>query len=287
ASITARNRGFEVSLFEIKDLIGGQLNLASKIPGKEEFIGLLEYYNNEILRLGINLYLNYEVTISELRLFDEVIVATGVTPRDVNFKVTDASKVVSYIDILNGTKLAGKNVAILGAGGIGFDVAQFLVSDKTSSTLNLPKWLLEWGVVDPELVRGGVRPKGLEFSLPEREVSLFQRKNEKIGRRLGKTTGWIHRESLRRKHVKMISGVKYEKISSEGLTLSYVDLEKDQETLAFDTIILCVGQEPERTLFEKLLDKDISSHVIGGANITAELDAKQAIDQGTRLVLSF
>ena len=286
ASITARNRGFKVSLFEKEDFIGGQLNLASKIPGKEEFLGLLEYYENEISRLGINLNLGYNVTPSELRSFDEVIVATGVTPREVTFQITDRSNVVSYTDILNGNAVAGKNVAILGAGGIGFDVAQFLVTDKMSSTLNLSKWLEEWGVEDPQLVRGGIQPSRVETSKPFRQVSLFQRKNEKIGRRLGKTTGWIHRESLRKNNVKMISGVNYEKISAEGLTISYGESRKELETLFFDTIVICVGQEPERTLVHELKDEKIFSHVIGGADIASELDAKRAIDQGTRLVLS-
>mgnify|MGYP001491612134 CR=1 FL=1 len=286
ASITARNRGFKVSLFEKEDFIGGQLNLASKIPGKEEFLGLLEYYQNEISRLGINLNLGYNVKTSELRSFDEVIVATGVTPREVTFQITDRSNVVSYTDILNGNAVAGKKVAILGAGGIGFDVAQFLVTDKTSSTLNLSKWLEEWGVEDPQLVRGGIQPSRVETSKPFRQVSLFQRKNEKIGRRLGKTTGWIHRESLRKNNVKMISGVNYEKISAEGLTISYGESRKELETLFFDTIVICVGQEPERTLVNELKDEKISSHVIGGADIASELDAKRAIDQGTRLVLS-
>jgi len=286
ASITARNRGFKVSLFEKEDFIGGQLNLASKIPGKEEFLGLLEYYENEISRLGINLNLGYNVTPSELRSFDEVIVATGVTPREVTCQITDRSNVVSYTDILNGNAVAGKNVAILGAGGIGFDVAQFLVTDKMSSTLNLSKWLEEWGVEDPQLVRGGIQPSRVETSKPFRQVSLFQRKNEKIGRRLGKTTGWIHRESLRKNNVKMISGVNYEKISAEGLTISYGESRKELETLFFDTIVICVGQEPERTLVHELKDEKIFSHVIGGADIASELDAKRAIDQGTRLVLS-
>ena len=287
ASITARNRGFDVSLFEIKDSIGGQLNLASKIPGKEEFIGLLEYYSNEVSRLGIELRLNYAVKIGELELFDEIIIATGVVPRDINFEVTDKSKLASYIDILNGSVVAGKNVAILGAGGIGFDVAQFLMSDKISTTLHLDKWLKEWGVVDPELARGGIRPEGPEQLLTDRNISMFQRKNEKIGRRLGKTTGWIHRESLRKRNVKMVSGVNYEKITSKGLTLSYGDSRKDRETLLFDTIVICAGQEPDRILLDKLSQKNISSHVIGGANVASELDAKRAIDQGTRLALSF
>ena len=287
ASITARNRGFKVSLFELTSSIGGQLKLASKIPGKEEFLGLIEYYNNEVMRLGINLYLNYNVTIAELQAFDEVIVATGVNPRGIDCKVNDASNVVSYVDILKGKVVAGNNVAILGAGGIGFDVAQFLVSENASSTLNLPEWMEEWGIVDPDLARGGVSPSGPAGALPNRQVSLFQRKSEKIGRRLGKTTGWIHRETLRKKNVKMISGVNYENITSEGLTISRGEMRKDAETINFDTIIICAGQEPERTLFDALSEKNLIPHIIGGADIASELDAKRAIDQGTRLALSF
>lgn len=287
ASLTARNRGFDVSLFEMKNSIGGQLNLASKIPGKEEFLGLLEYYNNEIRRLGVDLNLNCEPSAKELESFDEVVIATGVNPRGINFKVEDKSKVTSYLDILNGNVVAGKNVAILGAGGIGFDVAQFLVSDKISSTLNLSEWLREWGVVDPQVSRGGIEINRSKPRLPYHQVSMFQRKQEKIGRRLGKTTGWIHRETLRKKNVKMISGVNYESITSEGLGLSYGESRKDPEILFFDTIIICAGQEPERGLFDELSDKNIKAHVIGGANIAAELDAKRAIDEGTRLILSF
>ena len=287
ASITARNRGFKVSLFELTSSIGGQLKLASKIPGKEEFLGLIEYYNNEVMRLGINLYLNYNVTIAELQAFDEVIIATGVNPRRINCKVNDSSKVVSYVDILNGQVVAGNNVAILGAGGIGFDVAQFLVSESASSTLNLSEWMEEWGIVDPDLARGGVLPSGPVGTLPDRQVSLFQRKSEKIGRRLGKTTGWIHRETLRKKNVKMISGVNYENITSQGLTISHGEMRKDVETLNFDTIVICAGQEPERTLFDALSEKNLIPHIIGGADIASELDAKRAIDQGTRLALSF
>ena len=286
ASLAARSRGFSVSLYETKNVIGGQLNLASKIPGKEEFLGLLDFYNNEILRVGVDLNLNYCVTSDELRSFDEVIIATGVIPRQVSFDIIDRSKVVSYIDILTGKAVAGQNVAILGAGGIGFDVAQFLVTTGKSSTLDLKDWLEEWGVVDPELMRGGVQPIQLKKNLANRNVSLYQRKNEKIGKRLGKTTGWIHRESLRKKNVKMISGVNYEKITSEGLTLSYGDTKANRETVLFDTIVICAGQEPERTLYDKLSVEKISSHVIGGANKAAELDAKRAIDQGTRLILS-
>ena len=287
AALTARDRGYQVSLFEIKSEIGGQLNLASKVPGKEEFLGLLTYYKNQISRLGVNLHLNYDISVVELRTFDEVVIATGVIPREVNFKILDNSRVASYLDILNGKIIAGKNVAVLGAGGIGFDVATFLVNDKKSSTLHIPDWLKEWGVTDPETVRGGILPEGPVPIKSSRQVSLFQRKREKIGRNLGKTTGWIHRESLRKKNVKMLSGINYEKIGSDGLTISYGKERKDFATLWFDTLVICAGQEPERSLYDALQAENINSHIIGGACVSSELDAKRAIDEGTRLALSF
>ena len=222
-----------------------------------------------------------------MRTFDEVVIATGVIPREVNFKILDNSRVASYLDILNGKIIAGKNVAVLGAGGIGFDVATFLVNDKKSSTLHIPDWLKEWGVTDPETVRGGILPEGPVPIKSSRQVSLFQRKREKIGRNLGKTTGWIHRESLRKKNVKMLSGINYEKIGSDGLTISYGKERKDFATLWFDTLVICAGQEPERSLYDALQAENINSHIIGGACVSSELDAKRAIDEGTRLALSF
>ena len=287
AALTARERGYKVSLFEIQSDIGGQLNLASKIPGKEEFLGLLEYYRNEIARLGVDLHLNYNISVSELRSFDEVIISTGVVPRKVNFKILDNSRVASYVDILSGKAIAGRNVAVLGAGGIGFDVATFLVNNKKSSTLDISEWLKEWGVIDPEIARGGISPEGPTLVPPMRQVSLFQRKKEKVGRRLGKTTGWIHRESLKKKNVKMFSGINYEKVAPDGLTISYGEEHIDIETLWFDTIVICAGQEPERSLYDALKAENINSHIIGGADVASELDAKRAIDQGTRLALSF
>ena len=286
ASITAQDRGHDVSLFESKSFIGGQLNLASRVPGKEEFLGLIEFYKNEITRLGIKLHLSSKISASELKFFDEIIVATGVIPRKIDVKILDKRNIVSYIDIFKGKKIAGERVAILGAGGIGFDVAQFLVTDGESSALSIPKWLNEWGVTDPQIDRGGLSPSGPLLEKPNRQVTLFQRKKEKIGRRLGKTTGWIHRESLKKKNVQMVSGVNYEKITSEGLIISFGENRSDLQTLWFDTIVICAGQEPDRTLYNTLKAQNIGCHIIGGASIASELDAKRAIDQGTRLALS-
>ena len=286
AAITARKRGLHVTLFESEECIGGQLNLASKIPGKEEFLGLLKFYKNEVSRLGINLFLKTKASVEDLKDFDEIIIATGVYPREARFKISEGAKVVSYIDILTGKEKAGKKVGIIGAGGIGFDVAQFLVNDNESSTLNIDKWLDEWGVADPEYARGGLAPEGPAVIPPERQVTLFQRKSEKIGKRLGKTTGWIHRESLRKKSVKMISGVNYEEVNKDGLIISFGEKRENLQKVFFDTIILCVGQESERELYNCLKSENFDPHLIGGASKAAEIDAKTAIDEGTRLALS-
>ncbi len=287
AAITARKRGCKVTLYESEPAIGGQLNLASKIPGKEEFIGLIDFYKNEVSRLGIELKLNTKASEKHLRDFDEIVIATGVSPRKVNFHISDNAKVFSYLDILKGEIVAGDRVAVLGAGGIGFDVAHFLTDSELSSTLNLDKWLKEWGIVDPEEARGGLSATGAKLLPPRREVTLFQRKKEKIGRRLGKTTGWIHRESLRKKNVQMVSGVNYEELNSDGLIISLGEDKTDIKQLFFDTIIICAGQEPKRELYDNLISQDRNPHLIGGALESAELDAKIAIDQGTRLALSF
>ncbi len=285
-SITARNRGHSVDLFEARKSIGGQLNLAKKIPGKEEFLGLVEFYKNEILRSGVDLHLNTRVKIDDLRHYDEVIIATGVKPREINVETEGKINLISYVDVLTGSKKIGKNVAILGAGGIGFDVAQFLVSGPKSSTLNLGDWLKEWGVGDPQATRGGLSPQVTDVCPPEKLVTMFQRKNERLGKRLGKTTGWIHREGLRKKHVKMIAGVNYEKVSSMGLTISFGEKRENPQSMEFDTIIVCAGQEPERSIYDQLKSLGVECHLIGGAFAAVELDAKSAIDQGTRLAMS-
>ncbi|MEE2773734.1 MAG: FAD-dependent oxidoreductase [Pseudomonadota bacterium] len=285
-SITARNRGHIVDLFEISQCLGGQLNLAKKIPGKEEFLGLVEFYENEIRRLGVGLHLDTQVKVGDLHNYDEVVIATGVKPRKLGIEAESKINLVSYLDVLTGAKEIGENVAILGAGGIGFDVAQFLVSGTKSNTLNLDEWLKEWGVDEAMSNRGGLAPDGPIFSPSEKSVTMFQRKNERLGKRLGKTTGWIHREGLRKKNVKMVSGVNYEKISAEGLTISYGQKRENFQSFEFDTIIVCAGQEPETSIYEDLKRIGVECHLIGGALAAKELDAKSAIDQGTRLAMS-
>ena len=284
-SIVAAQRGHEVSLFDENHEIGGQLNFAKMIPGKEEFYGLLDFYKNEIKRLKINLVKDHKVEISELKEFDEVVLATGVLPRKINIKgQDDVNFVYDYQEVFNSEVSLGNKIAIIGAGGIGFDMAEYISSSGISPTLNLTKWMEKWGVVDPEKERGGVLPKSeITLNTSSKEIFLLQRKNEKLGKRLGKTTGWIHRKSLEKKNVKMFAGVNYEQITKDGLLISFGEEKKDLQTLKVDSIIICAGQISEISLVEKLNINKINHHIIGGAKVANELDAKSAIDQGCRL----
>ena len=284
-SIVAAQRGHEVSLFDENHEIGGQLNFAKMIPGKEEFYGLLDFYKNEIKRLKINLVKDHKVEISELKEFDEVVLATGVIPRKVNIKgQDDVNFVYDYQEVFNSEVSLGNKIAIIGAGGIGFDMAEYISSSGISPTLNITKWMEKWGVVDPEKERGGVLPKSeITLNTSSKEIFLLQRKNEKLGKRLGKTTGWIHRKSLEKKNVKMFAGVNYEQINKDGLLISFGEEKKDLQTLKVDSIIICAGQISEISLVEKLNINKINHHIIGGAKVANELDAKSAIDQGCRL----
>ena len=284
-SIVAAQRGHEVSLFDENHEIGGQLNFAKMIPGKEEFYGLLDFYKNEIKRLKINLVKDHKVEISELKEFDEVVLATGVLPRKINIKgQDDVNFVYDYQEVFNSEVSLGNKIAIIGAGGIGFDMAEYISSSGISPTLNITKWMEKWGVVDPEKERGGVLPKSeITLNTSSKEIFLLQRKNEKLGKRLGKTTGWIHRKSLEKKNVKMFAGVNYEQITKDGLLISFGEEKKDLQTLKVDSIIICAGQISEISLVEKLKINKINHHIIGGAKLANELDAKSAIDQGCRL----
>ena len=284
-SIVAAQRGHEVSLFDENHEIGGQLNFAKMIPGKEEFYGLLDFYKNEINRLKINLVKDHKVEISDLKEFDEVVLATGVLPRKINIKgQDDVNFVYDYQEVFNSEVSLGNKIAIIGAGGIGFDMAEYISSSGISPTLNITKWMEKWGVVDPEKERGGVLPKSeITLNTSSKEIFLLQRKNEKLGKRLGKTTGWIHRKSLEKKNVKMFAGVNYEQITKDGLLISFGEEKKDLQTLKVDSIIICAGQISEISLVEKLNINKINHHIIGGAKVANELDAKSAIDQGCRL----
>ena len=281
-ALALSERGHKVSIFEKAKQIGGQLNMAKQVPGKEEFWGLVEYYEAMVAEAGIKLRLGEVADVDALAGFDEVVIATGVLPRDPAIPGQDGSNVLSYIDVLRGKALVGKRVAVIGAGGIGFDVAEFLVTDDRP-TDDLQAWLTEWGVADPQDVRGGVAAAGPQPEPPVREVTLLQRKAQKLGKNLGKTTGWIHRAALQMKNVKMIGGVNYERIDADGLHVSYGEARENPTLIAVDTIVLCAGQVPERSLADALIAAGRTCHVIGGADVASELDAKRAIDQGTRL----
>jgi 2,4-dienoyl-CoA reductase (NADPH2) len=284
AATTLAGRGHEAHLYESSAQVGGQFNMAKRIPGKEEFSETLRYFARRIDATGVHLHLNTRVGADDLvaRQFDAVILATGVTARDPKIPGQDSPHVLSYIDVLLHGKPVGERVAIVGAGGIGFDVAEFLVTRPGHSpTMNLAEWLEEWGVADPAEVRGGVvRPRP---SPPARKVTLLQRKAGKLGKGLGKTTGWIHRAALLMKNVEMIGGVNYERITPEGLFVSYGEQRRDGQLIECDTIVLCAGQEPLRELQAPLAAAGVAVHLIGGADEAGELDAKRAIDQGTRL----
>jgi len=230
----------------------------------------------------VTLRLGTEATAAMLFPHDEVIIATGVTPRDPGIPGQHLPHVASYIDILTGRVTAGARVAILGAGGIGFDVAEFLTTEH-SPTTDLPAWLAEWGVTDPDTARGGLSPDGPRPVRPARAVTLLQRKPEKPGRHLGKTTGWIHRATLQMKGVRMQGGVNYEEITPEGIILSQGPERRDPTLLPADTVVLCTGQESARGLADVLNAQGRRPHIIGGAAVAAELDAKRAIDAATRL----
>ncbi|RKF13418.1 FAD-dependent oxidoreductase [Roseovarius spongiae] len=280
AAITAAERGHAVTLFERDDRIGGQLNMARVIPGKEEFDGLVEWYAAMLEATGVTLKLGREAGAQDLAGFDDVIIATGVLPRDPDIPGQDGPNVLSYIDVLRGKAEVGERVAIVGAGGIGFDVAEYLVEAGESPTLHLPEWMREWGVTDPAKARGGLAPEGARPGPPARRLTLLQRKNERLGKRLGKTTGWIHRATLRMKQVEMVGGVTYERIDADGL---HITVDGGARLIEADTVVLCAGQVTNRGLADALGTSGARVHVIGGADVAAELDAKRAIDQGTRL----
>ncbi|WP_102110183.1 NADPH-dependent 2,4-dienoyl-CoA reductase [Oceaniglobus roseus] len=283
AAITAAERGHDVTLFDKAEDIGGQLNMARVIPGKEEFHGFVDWFRTMVGVRGVTLRLGWAVEVEDLAGFDAVIVATGVLPRDPEIPGQDGPNVVSYVDVLRGGAPVGQRVAIVGAGGIGFDVAEFLAQQGDSPTLHLDEWKAEWGVSDPARDRGGLAPEGPKPEAPARRITLLQRKAEKLGKRLGKTTGWIHRASLQMKGVEMIGGVNYERIDGTGLHVSFGEDRRDPRLIEADTIVLCAGQVSEKSLADRLAERGITAHVIGGADVAAELDAKRAIDQGVRL----
>lgn len=282
ASTVLAQRGHEVQLFDASAEIGGQLNMAKVIPGKEEFHETLRYFQKQLEITGVTVKLNTSVEAAMLSSFDEVIVATGVIPRDPKIPGQSNASVLSYIDVLRHGKPVGEKVAIVGAGGIGFDVAEFLISDGHSTTTDLPAWLAEWGVASPAQARGGVDGIQPQIPTPAREINLIQRSEGKVGARLGKTTGWIHRANLKKAGVKLFGGLTYEAINDDGLTVKYKDGGND-ELLNVDNVVLCAGQVPRRDLYDALKVQGKTVHLIGGADEASELDAKRAINQGARL----
>jgi 2,4-dienoyl-CoA reductase (NADPH2) len=282
-ALTAAERGHKVTLFDKADEIGGQLNMAKQVPGKEEFWGLVDWYRSMVADADITLELGREAQAEDLTEFDEVVIATGVIPRDPGIPGQDRDNVLSYIDVLRGKAPVGARVAVIGAGGIGFDVSEYLLHEGTSPTTDLPLWMKEWGVTDPAEHRSGLAPEGPQPEAAARHVTLLQRKAERHGKRLGKTTGWIHRAALKMKEVEFVGGVNYERIDDAGLHVSFGEARENPTVIPADTIVLCAGQLSERSLADALEAKGITAHVIGGADVAAELDAKRAINQGTRL----
>ncbi len=283
AARTAAERGHSVTLFERDNRIGGQLNMARMIPGKEEFHGFVDWYEASVRAAGIDLRLDCEPDARALAGFDDVIVATGVIPRDPGIPGQDQPHVLGYRDVLLGGAPVGQRVAIVGAGGIGFDLAEFVLQDGESPTLNLSLWQREWGVGDPALIPGGLASEGPRPEVPSRSVTLLQRKATAFGKGLGKTTGWIHRSALKMKGVRMLGGVNYERIGEEDLYISFGEARENGMLIEADTVVICAGQESERSLADELAAAGIPTYVIGGADMAVELDAKRAIDQGTRL----
>ncbi|MGQ4582954.1 oxidoreductase [Lysobacter sp. F60174L2] len=275
----AAERGHRVTLFEAASAIGGQFNLAKRIPGKEEFHETLRYFARRIEQTGVELRLDTRADAAALSGFDHVVLATGITPRAIDLPGADHPRVVGYRDVLDGSVEVGAKVAIIGAGGIGFDVAEFLVHEGPSPALDPARWRAEWGV---DLAygdnRGGLAPARPEP--PAREVWLLQRSPGKPGAKLGKTTGWIHRATLKAKRVHVLGGVEYLGVDDRGLRIRR---EGEEQLLAVDHVVVCAGQEPFKPLVEQLADSRVQIHVIGGADVAAELDAKRAIDQGCRL----
>ncbi len=280
-AIYAARRGHQVTIFEAEGKIGGQFNIAKTVPGKEEFYETLRYFQRQIeLNPRITLKLNHRVTFAELKSgdFDEVVIATGVMPRHLAIDGIESAKVLSYLDVLKHGKPVGKRVAIIGAGGIGFDTAEFLVQHGESATVNPEKFYRQWGIDTNYAQAGGI--KNAEHGVAEREIYLLQRKASAVGANLGKTTGWIHRTGLKQHQVKMIAGASYDKIDDMGL---HITVDDRPMLLEVDHVVICAGQEPFTAMFDELKQAGQSVHLIGGAKEAGELDAKRAIRQGAEL----
>ncbi|GHD35531.1 NADPH-dependent 2,4-dienoyl-CoA reductase [Nocardiopsis kunsanensis] len=277
-AVSAAEVGHRVTLFDAADEIGGQLNMARKVPGKEEFEETLRYYRVQLDKLGVDVRLGARVDAPALQGYDEVVVATGVSPRTPDVPGIDHTKVVSYADVLRGEVQVGEKVAIMGAGGIGFDVAEYLTDSGEGASQDIGEFFRQWGVDTDHTTVGGLTEP--ERPAPPRRVHLVQRKTSKLGKGLGKTTGWIHRVELRQRGVDMVAGAAYDRIDDEGL---HITVDGEPRILDVDHVVVCTGQESRRDLADELSGLGTTVHVIGGADVAAELDAKRAIDQGTRL----
>ncbi len=280
AAAELSGRGHVVELFEALPEVGGQFRLAMQIPGKEEFAETIRYFSRRLEVNGVTVHLGTRVGVEDLAGFDEVVIATGVEPRVPSIPGIDHPSVVTYQDVIRGRAPVGRTVAVLGAGGIGFDVSEFLLHEPGES---LEHWMARWGVTDPALERGGLATKVM--SPPKREVHLLQRKTTELGKGLGKTSGWVHRQTLKDSGVHLVKGVTYDRIDDDGLHIT-VATGKDasqSRVLDVETIVLCTGQESVRDLVEPLQGLGVPVHVIGGADVAAELDAKRAIKQATEL----
>ena len=282
ASTIAAQRGHEVVLFDADKEIGGQFNMAKQIPGKEEFYETIRYFNTQIALHKVTVKLNTRVQADDIKNgnFDEVILATGIQPRSPKIEGIEHPKVLNYLDVLKHKKPVGKRVAVIGAGGIGFDVSEFLAHEGESTSLHIDAWLKEWGIDKTITARSGIEGIQAIVEPSPRELFMFKRSKGKFGANLGKTTGWIHRSTLKKKNVEFINSVQYTKIDDEGL--HYVQNE-EQKVLAVDNVIICAGQLPFKELLSPLEALGLKVHVVGGADVASELDAKRAINQASRL----
>ena len=283
AATVAAERGHKVTLFDSASEIGGQFNIAKRVPGKEEFFETLRYFARKLQTTGVDVRLNQRVAVTDLLNagYDDIVLATGIAPRTPAIPGIDNPKVLSYLDVILARKPVGHSVAVIGAGGIGFDVSEFLVQQGVSTSLNREAFWKEWGIDTALQARGGVAGITPEPHAPARQVFLLQRKASKVGDGLGKTTGWIHRTGLKNKQVQMLNSVEYLRIDDAGLHIRIG--EGEEKLLPVDNIVVCAGQDPLRELHDGLVDAGQSVHLIGGADVAAELDAKRAIDQGSRL----
>ncbi|WP_249672785.1 NADPH-dependent 2,4-dienoyl-CoA reductase [Pseudomonas abieticivorans] len=283
AATVAAERGHAVTLFDSAEQIGGQFNVAKRVPGKEEFYETLRYFSRKLQTTGVDLRLNTRVAVADLLAggYDEIILATGIAPRLPAIQGIEHAKVLSYLDVLKAGKPVGQKVAVIGAGGIGFDVSEFLVHQGVSTSQDREAFWKEWGIDTALQARGGVAGIKAQPHAPARQVYLLQRKKTKVGDGLGKTTGWIHRTGLKNKQVQMLNSVEYLKIDDAGLHIRIG--EGEPQLLPVDNVIICAGQDPLRELQDGLVAAGQSVHLIGGADVAAELDAKRAINQGSRL----